>query len=162
MIQSWIHRIEEGGGLRYLKYALIALVGATLILGYNLRGFKNMANAEAMDAAQLARNIAENKGYTTLFVRPFSLFLLQRADADKNGPAPLGDTRDRGQIRGMHPDLANAPVYPVVLAGLMKASPKFKYQQAGTVSIWNRGGSFWHPNFTKRNQGNYSNHQPMR
>ena len=143
MIQNWIHRIEEGGGLRYVKYALISLFGAGLVLSYNLRGFKNMSNSEAMDAAQLARNIAEHKGYKTLFIRPFSLFLIQRADAEKNGPAPVGDTRDRSLIRDMHPDLANPPVYPLILAGLMKVQPKFKYHSAASAPLWNRRGGFW-------------------
>lgn len=143
MIQNWIHRIEEGGGLRFVKYALIGLFASGLILSYNLRGFKNMSTCEAMDAAQLARNIAEHKGYKTLFIRPFSLFLVQRADAEKNGPAPVGDTRDRSLIRDMHPDLANPPVYPLILAGLMKIQPRFKYQLAGSQRLWNRAGGFW-------------------
>jgi hypothetical protein len=141
MIQNWIHRFEEGGGLRYLKHALAVLLVAILFIGYNLRGFRNMSNAEAMDAAQLARNIAENKGYTTLFIRPFSLFLVQRADAERNGPAPAGETQNR--CLEMHPDLANPPVYPLLLAGLMKVQPKLKYQLAGSERIWNRGGNFW-------------------
>src|SRR5580693_7005575 len=128
LIQSIIHRLEVGGGLRFLKYFLVLLALLALVLTYNLRGFKNMSNPETMDAAQLARNLAEHKGYTTLFVRPLSIYLLQKAYADKNGPAPLGDLTDRGQIKTMHPDLANPPVYPLVLAGLMKLAPKMKYQ----------------------------------
>src|SRR5580704_7674808 len=116
MIQNWIHRLEEGGGLRYLKYALLCLAAVGLLLSYNLRGFKNMSNLEAMDAAQLARNIANHKGFKTLFVRPLSLFLIQKANIERMGPPTLGDTRDRSLIRDMHPDLANPPVYPVMLA----------------------------------------------
>ena len=56
------------------------------------------------------------------------MHLLQEAYADKYGPASLGDRTDRSQIRGVHPDLANAPVYPLILAGLMKAAPKMKYE----------------------------------
>ena len=150
MIQNWIHRIEEGGGLRYLKYGLVILFGAGLLVGYNLRGFKNMSNPEAMDTAQLARNLATHRGYNTLFIRPFSLYLVEKADADRNGPPTLGDTRDRGRIREqMHPDLVNPPVYPLLLAGLMKAQPKVRYQPAGTVPIWNRAGRFaiYEPDF---------------
>jgi len=144
MIQNWIHRIEEGGGLRYLKYGLMVLFGAALLVGYNLRGFRNMSNAEAMDTAQLARNLATHRGYNTLFVRPFSMYLVEKADAEKNGPPVMGDTRDRGRIREqMHPDLANPPVYPLMLAALMKIQPKAQHQAAGTVPIWNRAGRFW-------------------
>ena len=43
-----------------------------------------------MDAAQLARNIAEGKGYTTLFIRPFSLYLVQSHNEAKHA-ARAGD-----------------------------------------------------------------------
>ncbi len=128
IMQNLIHRAEEGGGLRYLKYVLIVLALGVLILGYNLRGFKDMSNPEAMDMAQLARNIAEGKGYHTLFIRPFSMYLLQQAYAEKYGPPALGDQSDRSQIKSMHPDLANPPAYPFILSGLMKMAPKVKYQ----------------------------------
>src|SRR5262249_28625706 len=41
------------------------------------------------------------------------------------GPAG-SQSGDLAQIKGMHPDIANPPVYPVVLAGLMKIVP-FNY-----------------------------------
>src|SRR5580693_11475 len=97
-IQDIIHQIEEGGGLKYLKHVLITLALLGLILSYNFRGFKNMSNPEAMDTAQLARNLAEHKGYTTLFVRPFSMFLFQRTAEEKLGPVPVGDKSDRSRL----------------------------------------------------------------
>lgn len=151
-IQTLIHRLEEGGGLRYLKYWLVGLVLVGLFVSYNFRGFRNMSNPEAMDAAQLARNIAEGKGYHTEVIRPFSMYLLKHAYDEKNGPAPLGDMTDRMHIRSPHPDLANPPVYPFVLASLMKIFKGLRYQPAGTATLdigskhinaWNHGGSFW-------------------
>ncbi len=44
-----------------------------------------------MDSAQLARNIADGKGYTTLFIRPFSLYL--RATAQRGRGGGHGDER---------------------------------------------------------------------
>jgi hypothetical protein len=149
MLYLWlmrlIVRVEEG---RFLRYFLAALAVAGLILGYNLRNFQDMSNPEAMDNAQLARNLAEHKGYTTFYVRPFSFYLLQRAAEQRSGPQPLGGKEDRGQLLGMHPDLANPPVYPLVLAGLMKILPPARYQVAGdskliNPKLWNRAGGFW-------------------
>ena len=54
----------------------VAILFLTLV--YNLCAYRNFATPEAMDSAQLARNMAEGKGYTTLFIRPFSLYLVQR------------------------------------------------------------------------------------
>ena len=83
-----------------------------------------MATQEAMDAAQVARNIAQGKGYTTLFIRPFSIYLREKAQSgDAGARRPPAQVADLGRLRGMHPDLANPPVYPVVLAGLMKVLP---------------------------------------
>jgi 4-amino-4-deoxy-L-arabinose transferase-like glycosyltransferase len=151
-IQSIIHKLEVGGGLRHLKWFLLTLALLALILSYNFRGFKDMNTLEAMDSAQLARNLAERKGFSTLFIRPFSVYLLQKAYADKHGPPSVGDLSDRGQLHTMHPDLANPPVYPLLLAGMMKVAPGLRYQAAGAttlnigskhLNIWNFNGGFW-------------------
>ena len=136
--------MEVGGGTRQVKYGMIALIVLALALCYNWRGYKNMSNPEAMDAAQLARNIAGHKGYTTLFIRPLSIYLVQKTADDKLGPPAVRDVTDRAQLKGMHPDLANPPVYPLALAALMKTLP-FHYPVAGQKSFWNRfeGDAFW-------------------
>ena len=134
-IQDLLHKLEVGGGMRYLRWVLAVLAIVLLVGGYNLRAFKNMSAPEAMDAAQLARNIAQGRGYTTLFVRPFSMFLVKKHNLEKQGAPPVGKLADLAEIRGMHPDLANPPVYPVVLAALMKVLP-FKYEVDTTHAFW--------------------------
>src|SRR5438105_11450662 len=111
-LQEWIHKFEVGEGVRYVKLAvtLLGLFGLTII--YDIRQFKNFSTQEAMDSAQLARNIAQGRGFTTQFIRPLSVLLLQRQ-------MPPGIP----VLRGEHPDLANPPVYPLFLAGLMKVLP---------------------------------------
>jgi hypothetical protein len=117
-----------------------ALLAVVLLVGlYNLRAYKNMGTQEAMDAAQLARNIAQGKGYTTLFIRPFSIHLVKKRNSKKEGVPAVGSVPDLAQLRGMHPDLANPPVYPLVLAGLMKVLP-FKYEVDLTHSFWSIPG----------------------
>ncbi len=137
-LQDFIHKIEEGSGARYLKYGALFLTVAMLTLTYNWRAFKNMSTQEAMDSAQLARNLAEGKGYSTYFVRPFSIYLLQQA-SDQPAAALTPGT---AQIKDMHPDLANPPLYPLVLAGLMKILP-FNYEISATDSFWNLNRRFW-------------------
>ncbi len=111
-LQDVLHKLEVGGGMRYFRVGLAALGVVLLIVGYNWRAYRNLATPEAMDAAQLARNIAQGKGYTTLFVRPFSMFLVKQHNLEKQGPPEVGKVADLAEIRGMHPDLANPPVYP--------------------------------------------------
>lgn len=131
LLQDVIHKLEMGTGLRYLKVGLACLAVVMLMVGYNWRSFRNFGTQEAMDSAQLARNLAEGKGYTTLFVRPLSVYLVKKR-AEAKG-ASLGT--DAAQLKGMHPDLANPPVYPLVLSGLMKVLP-FKYPVDKTHPFW--------------------------
>ena len=140
-IQDLLHKLEVGGGMRYLRIGLAALAILLLIVGYNMRAFKNMATQEAMDAAQLARNIAQGKGYTTLFIRPFSMYLVKTRNQETQTVPQAGKVADLAQIRGMHPDLANPPVYPVVLAALMKVLP-FDYAVSATKRFWSQDGRF--------------------
>ena len=112
MLQNFIHKIEEGPWSRYIRWTFLGCLIVTVMMLYDVRAYRNFSNPEAMDAAQLARNIARGKGYTTDFVRPFSMYLVQRSRADAN---PL--------IQQNHPDLANPPVYPCLLAGILKVAP---------------------------------------
>jgi len=144
ILQELIHKLEVGGGGRLIRIglAILALIGGTV--WYNFRNFKNMSSQEAMDSAQLARNIAQGKGYTTLFIRPFSMYLVQRRNEAKHGPAAPGKAAEATEIKDKHPDLANAPVYPFVLAGLMKVLP-FKYAISLTENkpFWSNNGRAW-------------------
>lgn len=165
-LQDLIHRLEVGPWFRHLRIALSCLAVVMLVVGYNWRSFRNLGSQEAMDAAQLARNFSEGKGYTTLFVRPFSMHLVQKRNEAKLGVVPAGARVDYARVRDQHPDLANPPVYPVVLAGWMKVYttalkgaekvrgllPEFiggklpEFTDSLDNSLWRRDGQFaWHP-----------------
>ena len=72
-IQELIHKLEVGGGARVLQYIMLAVLVAGLVFIYDLRAYKGFAAPEAMDAAQVARNLEEGNGFSTDFIRPFSL-----------------------------------------------------------------------------------------
>ena len=139
-IQTTIHLLESNLFNRVLKVLLIVLLllGVTII--YDWEGYHNFSSQEAMDSAQLARNLSQGKGYTTSFVRPFSIYLLQKKKAAAQGSAAAIGA-EAARVNNNHPDLANPPVYPVFLASLMKAG-KFNYQVSTTKSFWSKGGYF--------------------
>src|ERR1051326_9509145 len=116
-LQDVIHKIELGEWTRYVKVGVAVLGFVVFAILYDLRQYKNFNVPDAMDQAQLARNIARGKGYSTDFVRPLSFYLLQKQQLENH--------QGNGSIylKGNHPDLANPPVYPVMLAGLMKVLP---------------------------------------
>lgn len=107
-IQTIIHKLEHGPAYRYLSYVVGVILFVTLAIVYDFSLYRNLSTIEGMDAAQIARNIAEGKGYTTGFVRPFSIYLLQKHRGETNA------------LPKLHPDLANPPVYPALLAGTLK------------------------------------------
>src|SRR5437762_6877906 len=118
ILQDLIHKLEVGGGGRFIKIGLALLVFLGATVWYNYRNFKNMSTQEAMDSAQLARNISQGKGYTTLFVRPFSMYLLKKHNEARRGAPEPGKSAEFTQIKDRHPDITNPPVYPFVLAWL--------------------------------------------
>ena len=140
-VQNLIHKLEVGAGRRVLWSAVLTLVVVALVVLFNLRAYRNFSTPEAMDTAQLARNIADGKGYTTLFIRPLSLYLVQKNNEARQANTPVSAGADFAQIHAPHPDLANPPVYPMVLAGLMKVLP-FHFDVELKKPFWSDGGRF--------------------
>jgi len=127
-VQEWIHKLESTHGLRLLKVFVFVLALAAVTLRYEYHCARNMASPAAMDSAQLARNIATGKGYTTECIRPLSMHLIM----EKNQAAA---DQDPARLNGNHPDISNPPVYPVVLAGLMKVLP-FHFDTGLKGNFW--------------------------
>jgi len=127
-LQELLHKYEVGAGAYIVRFALVVAAVVALAVTYDMIGFRNLATQEGMDTAQLAGNIAEGKGYTTSFIRPLSLYLVEKQERTNStnnyegttSPNPL--PQRRGNAQG-HPDLANAPIYPALLAGVLKVNP---------------------------------------
>lgn len=141
-IQDILHKLEEGGGQRHIKAVLTLLILLFVFFSYNLRSFRNMTTQEAMDSAQLARNLADGEGYTTKFIRPLSIHLhRQQALKGAEGLSAL-QVEDAGHLKEPHPDISNPPVYPVLLAGVMKVLP-FNFDSETARPFWYRDAKFW-------------------
>src|SRR5262245_15079341 len=101
-LQEIIHALEQGPAYRYLSYVVGVIFFVTVAVCYDLALYRNLSTIEGMDAAQLARNLSQGKGYNTDFVRPFSIYLLSKHNGETN------------TLPELHPDLANAPAYPAL------------------------------------------------
>jgi len=87
---------------RRLLLVAVAFVPLALIIALRAAlGFGQLSYPGAMDAAQMARNIAQGKGFVTSQLTPLSLYLA-------HSPAPIADT-------------TNPPLYPLALALLFGA-----------------------------------------
>ena len=130
-LQECVYQIGLGKVARWLKWLTGALAILTLAGTCTLRLHRGFP-AEGMDQAQLARNLAEGRGFSTRAIRPFDLHLLTaQAVNQKQMPVPssaamegllLPAAASTQPVRWPDPmpDLVHPPAYPLVLAGLMK------------------------------------------
>jgi len=113
-IQTAVHAMELGEWAKYIRVGLFALTTALLIVWYVAVQFRGFEIPEAMDQAQLGRNLACGEGFTTQFIRPISAWRFVQQTKDS-------------QLKGRHPDMFNAPLFPCVLATAFKAgTPSFE------------------------------------
>ncbi len=101
-VQSAVHFIEQGKLAPIIRGAMFAALIIALTLLYLFVQFRGFSTVTAMDQAQIARNIAAGKGFSTQFIRPLAIWQLE--NAEKEIPA------------GNFPDFYQAPLGPFVNA----------------------------------------------
>src|SRR5215469_12221012 len=106
-VQHLIHEFEVGRFSRRFQFVPVAVAVIALAFFYDLGNYRNFSSPEPMDAAQVARNVAEGRGYTTDFIRPFSVYLVKKHNFEVHaGEMTLTNVLDLAQLNGSHPDLA--------------------------------------------------------
>lgn len=88
----------ETGPVAFLMFLATLIVPAVLLFVLYQKQFNGLINADAMDFAQLGRNMSSGQGYHTYILRPLAL---------TNGDNPR-----------FQPDVTHGPLYPLVLASL--------------------------------------------
>lgn len=109
-IQDLVYNVDVGIGVRLTKVVVYLLVIMAIAVLYQASEFKGLKDQEAMDYAQLGRNLALGEGFTTQYIRPASVWYLSTHRSDQN---PMLDR---------HPDIVHPPVYAAVLAAAFKLS----------------------------------------
>jgi hypothetical protein len=102
LIQRTVHALEAGGAAVWIRRALAVVVVVGLAIFYMIHEFRGLATSQAMDQAQIARNIAGGQFWKTDFVRPRAVGQLQ--DNGKNVAQRIWH------------DTYNAPLPPLVNA----------------------------------------------
>ena len=134
--------MEVGVFSRWLKFVPLALAVLGLAVWYDTHCYRGFSAPEAMDAAQVARNLADGRGFSTDFIRPFSIYLVQNHNQQTHAnEMSLTNVVDFAQLNSPHPDLANAPVYPTLLAGLFKLLPP-SWQTESDKPFWSKSGHY--------------------
>ena len=81
-IQRAVHALEAGGLAIWIRRALAALAVFLLIIFYMFFHFRGLATSQAMDQAQIGRQIASGQGWRTNFARPLAIGQLQANGKD--------------------------------------------------------------------------------
>lgn len=115
-IQTWIHFLEEGGGQLWLERFLLAVIVGVVVVVFHFVEARNFSAPEAMDQAQVGRNLAEGRGFSTWYIRPLSIHLAKEAARAHQKSGSVLPT-------GGHPDLENPPVFTLMEAALFKMLP---------------------------------------
>jgi hypothetical protein len=103
-VQDLVYNVEVGLGLRIVQGVLYALLILGVMVGFTAKRFAGLKDAEAMDQAQLARNLMESHRLVTQNVRPASMWYL------------IENSRQHAPQMDRHPDIVNPPLYPALLS----------------------------------------------
>ncbi len=107
-LQQVLHSLTEGGLARYLRWGFSIVAGITLMLAYQTFQFRGLLSEEAMETGHLARQIAEGRGFTTLFIRPFHIYLLEKHEGEHR------------ELALRQPEIGQAPLYPYLLGNVFR------------------------------------------
>ena len=117
-VQDVVNSLNQGVGLILLR-GLLFLVLVCGIFGFYAAGrFRGLKDPGAMDAAQVARNLAEGRGFTTSCIRPADFWCMDRA----------GYSLPEGRC----PELRQSPLYPFVLSACFRAARPLLDAQPGS------------------------------
>ncbi|HEX4141648.1 MAG TPA: hypothetical protein VHY09_14970, partial [Candidatus Methylacidiphilales bacterium] len=121
-IQGTLQTLEVGKGSILIRLVPLLVVLALIGFFSDYSIYKGLNDPQSMDNAQLARQIARGKGFTTEFLRPRAVSQLhdfavkQGLSSGKSGDLFPSDQFPPGTPRIL-PDTYNAPGFPYLLAG---------------------------------------------
>jgi len=78
-LQDILHSLDQGGLVPIIRLTMFGALLLSLTLLYLFIQFRGLASPTAMDQAQIARQIAEGKGFSTLYIRPLAIWQLESA-----------------------------------------------------------------------------------
>jgi hypothetical protein len=105
-VQGAVHSLEQGRMATIIKGGMFGAVLIALVLLYLFVHFKGLSVPSAMDQAQIARNIAAGKGFTTKNISPLAIQTLK--DAGKVGADGMAVDLEN------FPDIYQSPLLPYV------------------------------------------------
>ncbi len=103
-VQSAVHSLDQGRFAFLIKAGMFGVLIIALSLLYLFVQFRGLDNSSAMDQAQIARNLAAGRGFTTEYIRPVALNIIQRQRGGETAAVDLNQ----------FPDFYQSPLNPLV------------------------------------------------
>lgn len=113
--QELIHWLEQGGGARWVRRAVLILAALLLSTVYCWKQFHGIPSEFVMQQAVLGRQVARGEGFTTPVNYPQTYAVLHAR----------GHKFDEDVV---YPELYHAPLYALVLAGAFAVLPESAWQ----------------------------------
>lgn len=110
-MQEWIHWIEVGAGARWIRGAAVLLGLLLLSLTAAYKQFHGPAQETTLLQADMGRQLAEGRGFTTLVNFPQTAALME---VRHPGAGPVGE---------LYPEVHHAPLYGLVIAAGLRVLP---------------------------------------
>jgi len=104
-LQWFVHAFEQGSVAVWLRRLLVAATLTIVAAVWLFVKFNGFNDPDAMDQAQIGRQLASGQGYSTLYARPLAMHVM------------LART---GQIREPLPEVSQAPLGPVLNAVILR------------------------------------------
>ncbi len=104
-VQSAVHSLDQGKFATLIKASMFTALIVVLSLLYIFVQFKGLATSGAMDQAQIARRLADGKGFTTGYIRTAALGMILK----KNGGARIGRNQFPGFQSGAAASFGQLP-----------------------------------------------------
>ena len=118
-VQTTVHSLDQGRLGTLIKVAMFGALIVCLSLLYLFVQFRGLSTAGAMDQAQISRRLADGKGFTTDYIRPLALSIIQTIRAFN---AIHDYQRTVQPIRGLYltPVTGDQPLFSGIYAGAYK------------------------------------------
>ncbi len=123
-MQDFLNQMEIGTGRQLFRLGMFFLLMMFVILLYAGTQFNGLHDSEAMNIAQLARNLSRHQGYVTRFFRPLELGYLKKLDRPQLNEDNM-----------TQPELWTPPVYPWILSQVFRVVNPAWSPEKGSRSV---------------------------
>ena len=146
LLPSIFYSVEVGRAHSLVRLIPLAIVVLGIIAFYNMRIYRGLNDMASMDNAQLARQIVRHQGFNTYFIRPYALMQVSAYKAKHGQSEMFPESLYPPTAPRTIPDTYNAPGFPVILAGLFKATGVDFDETAGAMQTHHTfAGDRWIP-----------------